>query len=245
MSAFELLRYVNNIDQRRFFASLPNDQISSQTSTTDPIPGVPDLHISVTEEGSSSMEKNRILVVEDDSDIANLLHIYFTGQGYEVILAARGCDALSEIKDELPNLIVLDILLPDVDGYSLCAELRTAQIHQIKVRVFHPRPAQIGVPQIGLANLLRWTERKIVVVVGIETGAGAFAGDGAIHEPRARRTEMKRTVAQVGVAQIRAFPAHICQSRIAKIRAAKIRAGHDRSGQLRVSQIRRRKIRTG
>ena len=72
------------------------------------------------------MEKNRILIVEDDSDIANLLQIYFTGQGYDVTLAARGSDALSKIEEELPNLIVLDILLPDVDGYSLCAELRTA-----------------------------------------------------------------------------------------------------------------------
>lgn len=71
------------------------------------------------------MSKGRILVVEDDLDIANMLRIYFTGQGYEVTVAKEGQQALDLTRQELPNLIVLDILLPDMDGYAVCKTLRT------------------------------------------------------------------------------------------------------------------------
>jgi PleD family two-component response regulator len=71
------------------------------------------------------MSKGRILVVEDDFDISNMLKIYFSSQGYEVQVAARGGDALSTTRKQLPNLIVLDIMLPDMNGYDVCRELRT------------------------------------------------------------------------------------------------------------------------
>jgi DNA-binding response OmpR family regulator len=68
---------------------------------------------------------SRILVVEDDFDISNMLRIYFTGQGYEVQVAPRGGEALAMTRKQLPNLIVLDIMLPDMNGYDVCRELRT------------------------------------------------------------------------------------------------------------------------
>lgn len=71
------------------------------------------------------MSKGRILVVEDDFDISNMLRIYFSGQGYEVQVAPRGSDALTMTRKQLPNLIVLDIMLPDMNGYDVCRELRT------------------------------------------------------------------------------------------------------------------------
>src|SRR5574339_570000 len=71
------------------------------------------------------MSKGRILVVEDDFDISNMLRIYFTGQGFEVSVAPRGGDALAMTRQSLPHLIVLDIMLPDMDGYAVCKELRT------------------------------------------------------------------------------------------------------------------------
>lgn len=71
------------------------------------------------------MSKGRILVVEDDFDISNMLRIYFSGQGYEVQVAPRGSDALSMTRKQLPNLIMLDIMLPDMNGYDVCRELRT------------------------------------------------------------------------------------------------------------------------
>ncbi|MBN1666366.1 MAG: response regulator [Anaerolineales bacterium] len=71
------------------------------------------------------MSKARLLIVEDDFDISNMLRIYFTGQGYEVDIAPRGSDALQKTRQNLPHLIVLDIMLPDIDGYEVCRTLRT------------------------------------------------------------------------------------------------------------------------
>ncbi|MBI5931214.1 MAG: response regulator [Chloroflexi bacterium] len=70
------------------------------------------------------MSKGRILVVEDDFDISNMLRIYFSGQGYDVQVAPRGGDALALTRKQLPQLIVLDIMLPDMNGYDVCRELR-------------------------------------------------------------------------------------------------------------------------
>lgn len=71
------------------------------------------------------MGKARLLIVEDDLDISNMLRIYFSGHNYEVDTALRGSDALNKTRLSLPNLIVLDIMLPDIDGFEVCRILRT------------------------------------------------------------------------------------------------------------------------
>ena len=71
------------------------------------------------------MGKAKLLVVEDDFDIANMLRIYFTGQQYDVDIAPRGSDALEKTRQNLPHLIILDIMLPDIDGFEVCRILRT------------------------------------------------------------------------------------------------------------------------
>lgn len=71
------------------------------------------------------MGKSRLLIVEDDFDISNMLRIFFSGQNYEVDLAPRGAEALEKTRHNLPNLIILDIMLPDIDGYEVCRVLRT------------------------------------------------------------------------------------------------------------------------
>ncbi|MFN8386680.1 MAG: response regulator [Anaerolineales bacterium] len=71
------------------------------------------------------MGKARLLIVEDDIDIGNMLKIYFAGMDFDVDVAVRGSDALEKTKHALPHLIVLDIMLPDIDGYEVCRNLRT------------------------------------------------------------------------------------------------------------------------
>ena len=71
------------------------------------------------------MGKARLLVVEDDIDIGNMLKIYFSGMDFDVDVAVRGSEALEKTKQVLPHLIVLDIMLPDIDGYEVCRNLRT------------------------------------------------------------------------------------------------------------------------
>jgi len=70
------------------------------------------------------MSKGRILVVEDDLDILNMLRLYFDSQGYEVLAVTRGNDALEVCRKKQPNVVVLDIMLPDMDGYDVCRDLR-------------------------------------------------------------------------------------------------------------------------
>jgi PleD family two-component response regulator len=70
------------------------------------------------------MSKGRILVVEDDLDISKMLRLYFDSQGYEVLAVMRGNDALEVCRKKQPNVVVLDIMLPDVDGYDVCRDLR-------------------------------------------------------------------------------------------------------------------------
>jgi response regulator receiver modulated diguanylate cyclase len=57
------------------------------------------------------MGKARLLIVEDDPDIANMLKIYFTSLDYEVEIAPRGKDALEKTRQGMPHLIILDIML--------------------------------------------------------------------------------------------------------------------------------------
>ncbi len=71
------------------------------------------------------MGKARLLVVEDDQDISNMLDIFFKSQGYDVDIAPRGEVALEKTRKVMPHLIVLDIMLPDIDGYEVCKRLRT------------------------------------------------------------------------------------------------------------------------
>ncbi len=71
------------------------------------------------------MGKARLLITEDDVDISNMLKIYFSGLGFDVDTAMRGSEALEKTRHALPHLIVLDIMLPDIDGYEVCRTLRT------------------------------------------------------------------------------------------------------------------------
>jgi PleD family two-component response regulator len=71
------------------------------------------------------MIKGRILIVEDDQDISKMLRIYFESQGYEALVSEHGGEALNVARKELPNVVVLDIQLPDIDGYEVCRQLRS------------------------------------------------------------------------------------------------------------------------
>jgi PleD family two-component response regulator len=103
------------------------------------------------------MSKGRILVVEDDIDISKLLRDYLTAQGYTVELAHKGGLALTATKKQLPNLIVLDINLPDMSGYDVCRELRTT------TRTSH-------IPIIFLTQ----KDERSDKIVGLELGADDY-----------------------------------------------------------------------
>ena len=68
--------------------------------------------------------KEKILVVDDEASIRRILETRLSMIGYTVVTAADGDEALAVYKKELPNLIILDIMLPKLDGYGVCQEIR-------------------------------------------------------------------------------------------------------------------------
>ena len=69
-------------------------------------------------------EPKRILVVEDEERVANLIQRQLETDGFEVQIAVRGSTALNLVATHPPDLVILDLRLPDVSGYELCAMLR-------------------------------------------------------------------------------------------------------------------------
>jgi len=99
----------------------------------------------------------RILIVEDDPDIAHLVARYLDKAGFSTERAANGRDALQAIAAKLPDLLVLDLMLPQVDGLEICRTLRA-------------NSATSGLPIIMLTARAEESER----IVGLELGADDY-----------------------------------------------------------------------
>lgn len=82
------------------------------------------------------MANHRILIVEDDMDVAELLVMFFSGQGYETFHADTGVGGIALARAKLPNLILLDIMLPDMEGFTVCHELRSTNLTKYIPTIF-------------------------------------------------------------------------------------------------------------
>ena len=70
------------------------------------------------------MNPEKILVVDDDLNICELLRLYLTKEGYNVVIANDGVAAVTMFQEETPSLVLLDIMLPKLDGWQVCREIR-------------------------------------------------------------------------------------------------------------------------
>ena len=70
----------------------------------------------------------KVLIIEDDRQISNLLNIHLKDQGCAVSQCFDGKNGLKAAMSELYDLIILDIMLPEMDGYDVCKELRKAEV---------------------------------------------------------------------------------------------------------------------
>lgn len=68
--------------------------------------------------------KQKILIVDDDVNIAELISLYLTKECFDTMMVHDGEDALSAFDTFMPNLILLDLMLPGIDGYQVCREIR-------------------------------------------------------------------------------------------------------------------------
>ena len=69
-------------------------------------------------------ERKRIMIVDDDKHIAELISLYLTKEGYDTLELYNGIDAVEKVPSYQPDLVLLDLMLPGIDGYHVCTEIR-------------------------------------------------------------------------------------------------------------------------
>lgn len=70
------------------------------------------------------MATAKILIADDDKNICELLKMYLEKEDYEVVTAGNGEEAIAKFESENPDLILLDVMMPKLDGWQVCRELR-------------------------------------------------------------------------------------------------------------------------
>lgn len=138
-------------------------------------------------------EKQSILIVEDDLDLAEMLNAYFRVQGYDVLTAAWGEDGVRLCQEKSPHIVVLDIRLPDIDGYEVCRRIRTDRhtksipiiflterrdredkLHGLELGVvdYITKPFDIQELRLRVRNTLNRADQKVLInaVTGLPEG---------------------------------------------------------------------------
>ena len=103
------------------------------------------------------IKKKKILVVEDQADLLELFRLQFKEEGFAIATATNGMEAVKKARSLVPDLILLDVMLPELDGFAVCELLRRD-------------PATSGIPVIMVSGLPGQLPR----CAGIESGATEF-----------------------------------------------------------------------
>src|SRR5512147_1646693 len=74
--------------------------------------------------GARTSRATKVLVVEDEADVAEMIRYNLGKEGYDVRLSANGTDALRQAKDARPDVILLDIMVPQLNGWEICRRLK-------------------------------------------------------------------------------------------------------------------------
>lgn len=99
----------------------------------------------------------KLLIAEDENDIRNLVKFAFERNGFEVIEARDGKEALSLCLEQLPDIILLDVMMPVMDGYQVCQSLKS-------------NPATSRIPVVFLSA----RGRNLEIAQGFQRGAAAY-----------------------------------------------------------------------
>jgi DNA-binding response OmpR family regulator len=92
------------------------------------------------------MDRKRILVVDDEADLMEVLSLRLRAYDYEVITASDGQEGLDKARQEKPDLIILDLMLPKIDGYKVCRMLKfDEKFKQIPIILFTARAQESDV----------------------------------------------------------------------------------------------------
>jgi len=78
----------------------------------------------MTNQGIETKRRKKVLVVDDELDFLSIMNFFLTLEGYNVETVSDGAEAIKSVKKERPDLILLDVIMPRMDGYSALRELR-------------------------------------------------------------------------------------------------------------------------
>lgn len=102
--------------------------------------------------------KHTLLIIEDDPDTSEMLRVYFEAQGYRVVTALTGKDGLDKCRSDPPNLVLLDVRLPDLDGFEVGQQLqddvRTSRLPVIFVTERRGRDDKIMGLKLGAVDYI-------------------------------------------------------------------------------------------
>lgn len=102
-------------------------------------------------------KRKKILIVDDEIELVEMLKYRLELNNYDVITAADGNKALELVKIEVPDIIILDLLIPELDGYKVCAVLKNNDLYK-------------NIPIVILSALAKGRDKKL----GAEVGADAY-----------------------------------------------------------------------
>ena len=103
------------------------------------------------------LASKKVLIVEDEQDILQLLKMYLDKEGFRTLTATNGVEALAQVRTDHPDLVVLDLMLPEIDGLEVCKKLRLT-------------------PQTSMVPIIMLTAKseESDTVVGLELGADDY-----------------------------------------------------------------------
>ena len=105
------------------------------------------------------VDKQRILIVDDDENIAELISLYLMKECYDTKIVGDGESALKEVPVFKPNLILLDLMLPGMDGYQVCREIRTTS--QVPIIMLSAKGEIIGYEFVNLGKMMESVKKGV------------------------------------------------------------------------------------
>ena len=119
----------------------------------------------------------RILIIEDDPAVLRAISYMLEKEGYEVLTAMNGLEGLTKAKGENPDLLVLDVMLPGIDGFEVCHRLRAeSQTAQLPILMLSAKgqaaDKSMGL-QVGANEYLTKPVERLVLLGKVETLLGA------------------------------------------------------------------------
>ena len=127
--------------------------------------------------------KEKVLVAEDEQNIAQFIAAVLSGQGYETVLARSGGEALSMISSHCPDLVILDLGLPDMDGLEVCRKIRPYNQIVGVVRPAFEEEDDMNIDKLTDAEVLALGKR-LLAVMGKQPVSPALAAE--LAEAKAR-----------------------------------------------------------